>query len=59
MLTRDGTPISTALRSALIEGARKRAQAWVRVEAEPLAGDEQDRAESAQVLRDLETLRAW
>jgi hypothetical protein len=59
VLTQDGTPVSTAVRSALIEAARQRAQASVRAEAEALAVDEQDRAEAMQVLRDMETLRAW
>ena len=31
----------------------------MRVEAERLAEDESDRAEAMQVLRDMETLRAW
>jgi hypothetical protein len=59
VLTRDGTPVSAAVRAALIEAARRRAEASIRIEAEELANDEQDRAEAAQVLRDMETLRAW
>jgi hypothetical protein len=59
VLTRDGTSISTAVRSALIDAARHRAAASLRAEAEALATDEQDRAEATQVLRDMETLRAW
>ena len=59
VLTRDGTPVSTAVRSALIDAARRRAAALLRAEAEELAADEQDRAEATQVLRDMETLRAW
>ncbi len=31
----------------------------LREEATTLAADEDDRAEAAQVLRDMETLRAW
>jgi hypothetical protein len=58
-LTADGTPVSTAVRSALIETARSRAQQRLRAEATELAADEADRAEAAQVLRDMETLRAW
>lgn len=58
-LTRDGTPVSTAVRTALIEAARERARTAIRAEAETLAADEQDRAEAAQVLRDMESLRAW
>lgn len=59
MLTQDGTPVSTAVRAALIEAAKTAAQDRLRAEAAALAGDEADRAESAQVLRDMETLRAW
>jgi Fe-S cluster assembly iron-binding protein IscA len=59
VLTRDGTPVSTAVRVALIDAAAARARASLRAEAEALAGDEQDRAEAAQVLRDMESLRAW
>jgi hypothetical protein len=59
VLTRDGTSISTAVRAALIDAARNRARAKLRVEAQALAADEQDRAEAAQVLRDMEALRAW
>lgn len=58
-LTADGTPVSTAVRSALIEAARARASQVLRSEALQLAGDEDDRAEAARVLRDMETLRAW
>jgi hypothetical protein len=58
-LTRDGTPVSTAVRAALIDAARERARRTLRAEAEALAADEQDRAEAAQVLRDMESLRAW
>ena len=58
-LTSDGTPVSTAVRAALIDAARERARSVLRAEAESLAADEQDRAEAAQVLRDMESLRAW
>ena len=58
VLTRDGTPVSVAVRSALLAAARERVRTAVRAEAEQLAADEQDRAEAAQVLRDMETLRA-
>lgn len=59
VLTRDGTSVSTAVRTALIEAARRRAAATIRAEAERLAEDEGDRTEAMQVLRDMETLRAW
>lgn len=58
-LTADGTPTSTAVRDALIEAAAQRSRARLRAEAEALAADQHDRNESAQVLRDMETLRAW
>ncbi len=59
VLTKDGTPVSTAVRAALIEAAGARAQQLLRAEAATLAADPADRAESAQVLKDMETLRAW
>ena len=59
VLTSDGTSTSNAVRSALIAAARERVQASLRAEAAALAADEADRAEAAQVLRDMETLRAW
>lgn len=59
ILTADGTAVSTAVRAALIDAARSRAQRRLRAEAEALAADDADRAEAAQVLRDMETLRAW
>ncbi len=59
VLTSDGTAVSAAVRLALIEAASRRAGAALRAEAEVLAADDDDRAESARVLRDMETLRAW
>lgn len=59
VLTKDGTAVSVAVRSALIDAARRKASAAIRAEAERLAEDESDRAEAMQVLRDMETLRAW
>jgi hypothetical protein len=58
-LTSDGTPVSTAVRAALIDAARRKAATRIHAEARKLADDEADRAEAAQVLRDMETLRAW
>ena len=40
-------------------GRSRRAQEKLRSESAALAANEQDRAEAAQVLRDMETLRAW
>ncbi len=59
VLTKDGITVSNALRAALIDAARLRAQEKLRSESAALAANEQDRAEAAQVLRDMETLRAW
>lgn len=59
VLTADGTSVSAAVRNALLESARARAQQRLRAEAAELAADATDRAEAAQVLRDMETLRAW
>lgn len=59
VLTQDGTPVSTVVRGALIDAARNRAVERLRAEAEALFADDGDRAEAAQVLRDMETLRAW
>lgn len=58
-LTSDGTPVSTVVRAALIDAARERARRALRAEAEAVAADPQDRAEAAQVLRDMDSLRAW
>jgi hypothetical protein len=59
ILTKDGTTVSAAVRSALIDAARRKASGVIRAEAESLAEDEADRAEAMRVLRDMETLRAW
>jgi hypothetical protein len=59
LLTADGTSVSAAVRGALIDSAALRGRQRVRAEAEALAADPADRAEAAQVLRDMETLRAW
>lgn len=58
-LTRDGTPVSAVVRKALLAAAKAQALESLRSEADRLTADEADRAEAAQVLRDMETLRAW
>ncbi len=58
-LTADGTPVSEAIRSALVEAAVARQRQVVRDESEGLAADPEDRAEMARVLADMESLRAW
>ena len=57
-LTSDGTPVSEAIRSALVEAAVARQSQVVRAESEALAVDPADRAEMARVLADMESLRA-
>ncbi|HRV68517.1 MAG TPA: hypothetical protein P5108_03625 [Marmoricola sp.] len=58
-LTADGTPVSKVVRDALVEAAARHAKSRVRAEVEALAADPVDRTEAAQVLRDMELLRAW
>lgn len=58
-LTSDGTPVSKAVRDALVEAAARHVKSRLRAEVEALAADPVDRAEAAQVLRDMELLRAW
>lgn len=58
-LTADGTSVSRAVRDALVEAAARHAKARLRSEADALAADGGDRAEAAEVLRDMEALRAW
>jgi hypothetical protein len=58
-LTADGAAVSAVVRAALIDAARARVRQGVRAEAVALVEDAEDRAEAAQVLRDMETLRAW
>lgn len=58
-LTADGTSVSTAVREALLQAAARHAKKRLRAEAEQLEQDPEDRAEAAQVLQDMETLRAW
>ncbi len=58
-LTADGTPVSKVVRDALVEAAARHAKSRLRAEVEALAADPVDRTEAAQVLRDMELLRAW
>jgi hypothetical protein len=59
VLTRDGAAVSTVVRAALLEAAQTAVRGRLHAEAAALAADDVDRAEAAQVLRDMETLRAW
>lgn len=58
-LTADGTPVSQAVRDALVEAAARRVRSALREEAEALAHDPQDVAEMGNILSDMEYLRAW
>lgn len=46
-------------RHARVQPGPAAAARRIRAEAEQLAADKADRAEATQVLRDMETLRAW
>lgn len=59
VLTQDGTPVFTAVQAALIEAAKTVARGRLRAQATALAADDADRAEAAQVLQNMETLRVW
>lgn len=59
LLTADGAAVSSVVRAALIAAAAAQARAALREESAALAADPLDRAEAAQVLRDMETLGAW
>ncbi|SFE32558.1 hypothetical protein [Blastococcus tunisiensis] len=48
-----------SLPELLVELRRKAAHDRLRAEAAALAADDGDRAEAAEVLRDMESLRAW
>jgi hypothetical protein len=58
-LTADGASVSEAIRRALLEAARQRRRAEMRRQAEALALDPEDLAESRAILAEMETLRAW
>ena len=58
-LTSDGTTVSDAVRSAIIEAGARHAKQRLRDEVAALAGDPHDARVAAQVLRDMEALGAW
>jgi hypothetical protein len=57
-LTADGTKVSEAVRTALIEAAARHAKQRLRDEVAAVAADPEDRREAAQILRDMELLSA-
>jgi hypothetical protein len=58
-LTADGTTVSEAIRQALVDAVRLRRREQMREESLQVRDDEGDLAESRQVLREIEELRAW
>lgn len=58
-LTADGSTISEAIRQALVDAVRLRRREQMRAESRELLNDEGDRAESRQVLAEMDELRAW
>ncbi|MEI6624615.1 MAG: hypothetical protein WCP28_22225 [Actinomycetes bacterium] len=59
ILTRGGSSNSAAIRSAVIQAARRQANEELLAESCAVANDEADRQEARRVLADMEDLRAW
>ena len=58
-LMADGSTASDAIRRALVDAVRLRRREQMRTESLELMSDESDRAESRQVLMEMDELRAW
>lgn len=58
-LTADGRSVSDAIRQALVDAVRQQRRDRMRREAEVLAADPADLAESRAILTEMESLRAW
>jgi hypothetical protein len=58
-LMADGSTASDAIRQALVDAVRLRRREQMRTESLALMNDEADRAESRQVLSEMDELRAW
>jgi hypothetical protein len=58
-LTADGSSVSEAIRQALVDAVRLRRREQMRQESAALAADPEDRAETRQVLKEMDELRAW
>jgi hypothetical protein len=58
-LMADGSTASEAIRQALVDAVRLRRREQMRAESLPLMNDDADRAESRQVLMEMDELRAW
>lgn len=58
-LTADGSSVSDAIRQALVDAVRFRRREQMRRESLAAASDPSDLAESRQVRREMDELRAW
>jgi hypothetical protein len=58
-LMADGSTASDAIRRALVDAVRLRRREQMRTESLALMNDEADRAESRQVLSEMDEFRAW
>jgi hypothetical protein len=58
-LMADGATASDAIRRALVDAVRLRRREQMRAESLALMNDDVDRAESRQVLLEMDELRAW
>ena len=58
-LMADGSTASDAIRQALVDAVRLRRREQMRSESLALMNDDADRAESRQVLLEMDELRAW
>ena len=58
-LMADGSTASDAIRRALVDAVRLRRREQMRAESLALMNDDADRAESRQVLLEMDELRAW
>jgi len=59
VLMAGGSTASDAIRQALVDAVRFRRREQMRIESLALINDEADRAESRQVLSEMDELRAW
>jgi hypothetical protein len=58
-LMADGSTASDAIRRALVDAVRLRRREQMRIESLALMNDDADRAESRQVLLEMDELSAW
>ena len=58
-LTADGSSVSDAIRQALVDAVRLRRREQMRRESLEAANDPADIAESRQVSKEMDELRAW